>query len=249
MAEQKLQKVLQAAGLESRRTIRADIHDGKFKVNNRVITDPNFLVDISKDTIRLEERKLVLKIEKKSYFIFHKPLGVVSTLEDPQKRATITDFIAKIKERVYPVGRLDYNSEGLILLTNDGDFMNFIISVRNKIPKVYMLKIKGMLTDDERTKLKTKGVFLEGTRVRPLQIDFVKKTGHNNSWIRVTILEGKKHVLRKVFQYSGHPVEKLKRTAIGTFQLKSLPAGHWRELTSSEISFFKSTYGYTEEKE
>ncbi|MCP5049522.1 MAG: rRNA pseudouridine synthase [bacterium] len=246
MAEEKLQKVLQAAGAGSRRNLREQIHEGRFKVNNRVVTDPNFPVDISKDNLRFDDKKIKIKIEKISYYIFHKPYGVVSTLEDPQGRPTIKEFLTKIRERVYPVGRLDYHSEGLILLTNDGELTNFIISPKNKIPKVYMLKIKGVLKEEERTKLKTKGIHLEGTRVKPLNIDFVKKTAHNNSWIRVTILEGKKHILRKVFKYSGHPVEKLKRVSIGSFRLHKLPAGHWREVTKEELEEFKKAHNYRE---
>ncbi len=245
MTNDKLQKILQAAGINSRRNIRQYIHDGRIKVNNQVVTDPNWPVDIARDSIRLDNKKLKLRVQKKSYFIFNKPYGVVSTLSDPGGRLTINDFIGKIKERVYPVGRLDYHSEGLILLTNDGELTNFIISPRNKIPKVYRLKIKGILTEEEKKKLNTKGIFLEGKRVKPLQIDFIKKTGHGNSWIRVTIIEGKKHILRNIFKYMGHPVEKLKRTAIGTVQLKKLPSGHWRELTTEEVELFKKTYNYS----
>jgi pseudouridine synthase len=244
MPEEKIQKLLQAAGIDSRRNIRQDIHDGKYKVNNRVITDPNFPVDTEKDTVRFDGKKLKLKIEKVSYFLFNKPGGVVSTLSDPQGRPTLSDYLARIKERVYPVGRLDFHSEGLMLLTNDGELMNFVISAKNKIPKVYMLKIKGVMSEDERKRLKTSGMHLDGMRFKPLRIDFIKKTAHNNSWIRVTIVEGKKHILRKAFKYSGHPVEKLKRTAIGTFQLKKLPAGHWREITGEELAQFKKTYRY-----
>jgi 23S rRNA pseudouridine2605 synthase len=246
MKEEKLQKVLQTAGIDSRRNIRQQIHEGRIKVNNQVVTDPNFLVDITSDTLRLDDRKLKLKKEKKSYYIFHKPYGVISTLQDPQGRTTIKDFLTAIKERVYPVGRLDYHSEGLLLLTNDGELTNFIISTKNKVPKVYMVKIKGILTDKERQQLKTKGVFLEGRRVKPMQIDFVKKTAQGNSWIRVTIIEGKKHIIRNLLKYTGHPVEKLKRTAIGTIKLKKLPASHWRELTIEELEVFKKTYNYSE---
>lgn len=246
MTEEKLQKVLQAAGIDSRRSIRQQIHDGRVMVNNQVISDPNFLVDISRDSIRLDDRKLKLIKEKKSYYIFHKPYGVISTLHDPQGRTTIKDFISAIPERVYPVGRLDYHSEGLLLLTNDGELTNFIISPKNRVPKVYMVKIKGSLTEKERKQLKTKGVFLEGRRVKPLQIEFVKKTSQGNSWIRVTIIEGKKHIIRNLLKYTGHPVEKLKRTAVGTLKLKKLSAGYWRELTEGEIETFKKVYNYTE---
>ena len=246
MKEEKLQKVLQTAGIDSRRNIRQQIHEGRIKVNNQVVTDPNFLVNITSDTLRLDNQKLKLKKEKKSYYIFHKPYGVISTLHDPQGRTTIKDFLTAIRERVYPVGRLDYHSEGLLLLTNDGELTNFIISTKNRVPKVYMVKIKGILTDRERQQLKTKGIFLEGRRVKPLQIDFIKKTAQGNSWIRVTIIEGKKHIIRNLLKYTGHPVEKLKRTAIGTIKLKKVPAGHWRELTKEEVETFKKSYNYTE---
>jgi 23S rRNA pseudouridine2605 synthase len=240
----KLQKAIQAAGFDSRRNIRKGIADGDFKVNNTVITDPNFLVDISKDTIRFRDKKLKLKVEKKVYYIFNKPYGVVSTLQDPEGRPTLKDYIGKIKERVYPVGRLDYHSEGLILLTNDGELTNFIISPRNEIPKVYKIKIKGVLKDEERRKLLTKGVFLEGSRVKPQKIEFIRKTTRNNSWIQVTVIEGKKHVIRKLFKYSGHPVEKLKRMAIGTIKLKKLPSGQWEELPENDLEIFKTRYNF-----
>jgi 23S rRNA pseudouridine2605 synthase len=107
-----------------------------------------------------------------------------------------------------------------------------------------MVKIKGILTDKERHQLKTKGIFLERHRVKPLQIDFVKKTAQGNSWIRVTLVEGKKHIIRNLLKYAGHPVEKLKRTAVGTIKLKKLPAGHIRELTPEELDTFKKTYHY-----
>jgi 23S rRNA pseudouridine2605 synthase len=245
MTDDRLHKVLQAAGTDSRRNIRRYIHDGRIKVNNQVVTDPNQPVDIAKDSIRLDNIKLKLRVQKKSYFIFNKPYGVVSTLSDPQGRPTVKDFIGTIKERVYPVGRLDYHSEGLILLTNDGELTHFIISPGNKVPKVYHLKIKGILTEEEKKKLNTRGIFLEGKRVKPLQIDFLKKTPQGNSWIRVMIVEGKKHILRNIFKYIGHPVEKLRRTAIGTIQLQKLPSGHWRELTAEEVDVFKKTYNYS----
>ncbi len=244
MSKLKLQKAVQAAGGDSRRNIRRFIHEGKFKVNDAVVKDPNFLVDIDQDTIKLNDKKINLKPEAKSYFILNKPRGVISSLQDPEGRPTIKELIGKINERIYPVGRLDFHSEGLMLLTNDGELTNFVISPRNKIPKQYRLKIKGTLKAEEIRKLTTRGVYLEGTRIKPLSIDFIKNTARDNCWINVTIIEGKKHVLRKMFQYSGHPVEKLKRTAIGTLKLKKLPAGHWRELTSSEIEEFKRACNY-----
>jgi len=241
----KIQKLLQTIGFDSRRKIREWIQDGEFRINDKTITDPNYLVNPKLDIIIFREEKVNIRRQvKKSYFIFNKPDGVVSTLSDPQKRPAISDFITKIKERVYPVGRLDFHSEGLILLTNDGDLTNFIISPKNKIPKTYLLKIKGILSAEKINKLRSRGAVIDGRRITPAQIRTIKKIRQSNSWIRVIIFEGKKHILRKLFKYSGHPVEKLKRTAIGTIQLKKLPSGHWRELTAEEITSFNNKFDY-----
>lgn len=245
MKESKLQKYLQDCGLASRRDIRAWIHEGRIKVNQSRVTDPNFLVRAPGDQIHLNNRLLRLSPQGKSYFIFNKPVGIVSTLEDPQGRSTVRTFISRIKERVYPVGRLDYNSDGLMLLTNDGDLANFIISARNQVPKTYMLKIKGDLSEATQKKLE-KGMFLEGERLNPFVIERVKMTSSGNSWLKVTINEGKKHILRKAFKYSGHPVEKLRRIAIGNILLGRLPLGEWRELKDYEIAAFKKQYHYPE---
>ncbi|MEN8154022.1 MAG: pseudouridine synthase [Acidobacteriota bacterium] len=243
----KLQKFLQNSGFGSRREVRKLITDKNFKINNVITADPNLEIDPETDSIKYGNKVISLKIEKKSYFIFNKPIGVISSLKDPEGRLSISNFIEKIKERVYPVGRLDYNSEGLILLTNDGDLTNFIISPKNSIPKIYLLKIKGILSQDLKGKMERKGVFLDGKRVKILKIDRVSRTKGNNSWIRVSIVEGQKHILRKMFKYSGHPVEKLRRVAIGNFSLRQLPSGHWRELTDEEIKRFKKLYNYQSE--
>jgi len=245
MKEIKLQKYLQDCGLASRRDIRQWIHEGKFKVNRHTVTDPNFPIKIPGDQIHLGKKLLRLIIQNKSYFIFNKPVRIVSTLEDPQGRPTVLTFINRIKERVYPVGRLDYNSDGLMLLTNDGDLANFIISAKNQVPKTYLLKIKGDLSEATRKKLE-KGVFLEGERLNPFVIEPVKMTSSGNSWLKVTITEGKKHILRNAFKYAGHPVEKLRRIAIGNIKLRNLPLGEWRELKDYELAAFKKQYKFPE---
>jgi len=245
MKEIKLQKYLQDCGLASRRDIRAWIHDGKIKVNQRTVTDPNYAVRTPGDRIHLRNKLLKLTPQNKSYFLFNKPVGIVSTLDDPQGRATVRSFLARIKERVYPVGRLDYNSDGLMLLTNDGDLANFILAAKNQVPKTYLLKIKGKLSEATQKKLE-KGVFLEGERLNPFVIEFLKTTSSGNSWLKVTITEGKKHILRNAFKYSGHPVEKLRRVAIGTLTLGKLPLGEWREIKDYEIAAFKKQYRFPE---
>lgn len=244
MEKIKFQKFLQNSGFGSRREVRKLITDKNFKVNNIITDDPNLEINPETDIIKSGNKVISLKIEKKSYFIFNKPFGVISSLKDPEGRISISNFIGKIKERVYPVGRLDYNSEGLILLTNDGDLTNFIISPRNHVPKIYLLKIKGILSQDLKEKIEKKGIYVDGKKVKALKIDRVSRTKGNNSWIRVSIIEGKKHILRKMFKYSGHPVEKLRRVAVGNFSLKQVPSGHWRELTEEEVKRFKKLYNY-----
>lgn len=244
MEKLKLQKFIQGSGFGSRREVRGMIAAGEFTVNHQVTDDPNLLIDPGNDIVKYGKKRIGNVLEKKVYFLFNKPLGVISTLNDPQGRATLSDYIKRIRERVYPVGRLDYNSEGLILLTNDGELTNFIISPRNKIPKVYLVKIKGTLTPDQKEKLIKKGVFVDDRKVRAQRIEFVKKTQTGNSWVRVTIVEGKKHIIRKMFRFSGHPVDRLRRVQIGNFSLKEIPSGQWREITAAELDRFKKEYRF-----
>jgi 23S rRNA pseudouridine2605 synthase len=241
MSDIKLMKYLQECGVASRRDIRQWIHEGRFQVKGRTVTDPNFPVRVPGDAIHMGGKLLRLARQPKSYFAFNKPTGVVSTLADPEGRPTVRDFIGRIRERVFPVGRLDFHSDGLMLLTNDGQLADFILAARNAVPKTYLLKIKGTLGEAARRKLE-RGVFLEGERLNPFVIEEVSATAGGNSWLRVIITEGKKHILRDAFKYAGHPVEKLRRLAIGTLKLGQLPLGHWRELRDDEIAKFKREY-------
>ena len=239
-----LQKYLQDSGFDSRRNIRRIINEGKIKINGTVSMDPHRLIDPSRDRISCGNRALYLKMEKKVYFKFNKPAGVVSTLNDPQQRLSLKEYLKKINQRVYPVGRLDFHSEGLLLLTNDGEFTNFIISVKNRIPKVYLVKVKGIIPENKLKVMKTRGKLIDGSKVKPKDIRFIRKTKNNNSWLAITLIEGKKHVVRKFFGYSGHPVVKLKRTTIGNIHLKRLSPGHWSELSAEEIASFKKKYNF-----
>lgn len=238
-----LQRFLQECGLASRREIRRWIHDGRFQVKGQPVTDPNFPLRHPGDAVRFDGRPLKLAPQRKSYIILNKPTGFVSTLADPEGRPTVAALIRRIRERVYPVGRLDFHSDGLMLLTNDGELANFILSARNGVPKTYLLKIKGTLADAARARLE-RGIVLDGERLNPFAIQPLSTTGGGNSWLRVTIREGKKHILRRAFQYSGHPVEKLRRVAIGSIKLGKLPIGEWRELRPEEIEEFKKLYRY-----
>ncbi len=236
-----LQKYLQEIGLDNRRNIRQYIREGLIKVNNEVIKDPKFEVSVNRDKLHYRGKLIRLKLQQKVYFVFNKPVGVVSTLNDPQGRLSLKEFVKGIKFRVYPVGRLDYNSEGLMILTNDGEFTNHVLKPKNKIPKVYQVKIKGVLSEKSKEKMQ-RGFVLDGRRLMPFKLMFMRKTKQGNSWWNVTIFEGKKHIIRKVFKYSGYPVEKLKRIAIGNIKLKKLKPGFLRELHPLEIEQFKRKY-------
>ncbi len=241
-----LQKALQESGFADRRTIRKAIREGEIFVNGQSATDPHLLINPSVDHVRHFNKKVPIRIQKKVYFIFHKPTEVLSALSDTSNRKTISDFITAITERVYPVGRLDYHSEGLLLLTNDGDLTNFMIAPRNKINKTYQIKIKGTLDAALSQKILEKGFVVDSVRIKPQKLMLIKPTKSGNSWWQVDLFEGKKHVVRNLFKYLGHPVSKLKRTAIGPLRLKNMPAGHWRELTHEEVRHLKKEIGYSD---
>ncbi len=242
MGEMKLQKILQGIGWSSRRNIREAINEGRFSINGVVSKDPNILLDPQKDHLKFDENRVKVKFAKKVYYIFNKPIGVLTTLKDPQGRKNISHFIKKIPQRVYPVGRLDYNSQGLIFLTNDGDLADFIINSKNRVPKTYLVKVKGMPSKAKLDFILKKGAFVEGQKIKPISISFVKKTKTGNSWIRVAIYEGKKHVIRKLMLFNGFPVEKLKRSAIGNIKLGNLPIGYYRQLKEEDIDIFKKKF-------
>ncbi len=244
MKEIGLQKYLQACGYASRRTIRRMIHDGEIEVNRQVVRDPNLRVRPGQDAITGRGKPLRLKPAERLTVILNKPEGVVTTLSDPQGRPTVRDLTRGIRERLFPVGRLDYHSQGLILLTNDGDLANFILAARNRVPKVYQVKIKGELSEATQKRLE-RGIVLEGERLSPFVIRPLGITGHGHSWLQVTIHEGKKHIIRKAFLYSGHPVEKLRRVAIGSIRLGKLKSGQWRELRPAELAAFRREYDYS----
>jgi len=241
--ESTLQKWLQSGGFADRRTIRRAIADGKFRINGKPTRDPHAPVNPGRDTVTFENRPLNLTAEKRVAFLFNKPKGVISSRQDPQGRPTVLDFFQGVKERVYPAGRLDFMSEGLMVLTNDGDLTQLIISPRYQVPKVYEAKVRGVLTVDTIKSIVSRGVFLEGRRVRALDLTTLKRIGNHHSRVRVTVIEGKKHIVRHLLRHAGHPVEELKRVAIGPFRLGNLAPGKWNRLRDDEILRFTRGVG------
>ncbi len=234
--EERLQKILAKMGIASRRAAEEIILEGRVTVNGQVAT-LGMKANPAKDHIKLDG-KLLTKPEPKVYLMMNKPKGVITTLSESEERPTVKDFLKNIKYRVFPVGRLDYDSEGLLLLTNDGDFAHAILHPSKKIPKTYHVKIKGVLEDDKIEKLR-KGVRLQDGITLPSKVKKLKKA-EENSWIEITIYEGRKRQVRRMMDKIGHPVLKLKRIRIDGIDIGRLEPGEIRSLTAEEIRKIKS---------
>ncbi|UCG78564.1 MAG: rRNA pseudouridine synthase [Nitrospirota bacterium] len=239
--QERIQKIISSAGIASRRKAEELIKEGKVKVNG-VIATLGMKADPLKDHIKIGGR-LITKREKAVYFILNKPVGVLTTLADPEGRSTLSDYISRIKERIYPVGRLDYRSEGLILLTNDGALADALMHPSRKVPKVYRVKVRGIPEDDKLVKLR-KGIKLDDGMTMPAKISKAGITRkHKNSWLNVTIHEGRNRQVRRMFEKIGHPVLKLKRTAIDGIKLGTLRTGDIRKLSRDEVMELKENIG------
>ena len=240
MPAERLQKIIAAAGIASRRKAEQLISGGLVSVNGKVVTELGSKADSEKDHIRVNG-KLLHGAERHVYLLMNKPKGYVTTLRDPERRPTVMDLLHGVKARVYPVGRLDYASEGLLLLTNDGDFANHLMKAASHVPKTYMVKVAGTPPDGGLAKLR-EGLSIptdRGRRVRtaPAKIRVIRDSA--NPWYEVTLIEGKNRQIRHMFEEIGHHVEKIKRVRYGTLELDVHP-GKYRKLTPDEVSKLKS---------
>lgn len=245
MAAIRLQKILAQMGIASRRKAEELIMEGRVTVNGR-IAELGMKADPEVDHIKVDGR-LLIKAEPKVYYIFNKPEGVVTTLYDPEGRLTIKDFIKRIPYRIYPVGRLDYHSEGLLLLTNDGELSHAILHPSRAIPKTYIVKVKGHVEEKELDKLR-KGIRLEDGLTAPAKVKFIRYS-EANSWVEIIIHEGRKRQVRRMFEKIGHPVLKLKRIAINGIRLGTLKPGEIRQLTKEELKLLKREVLYLRDKD
>jgi len=237
--EKRLQKILSEMGVASRRKAEDIIKEGRVKVNGRIATI-GMKADPDRDHIKLDG-KLLTKQERRVYLMFNKPRQVVTSLDDPQGRPTVKDFLKGIKYRVFPVGRLDFDSEGMLLMTNDGDFAHAVLHPSKKVSKTYLVKVKGVLTDEETGKLR-EGVRLKDRLTAPAMVKRMRKT-EQNSWLEITIHEGRKRQIRRMLEILGHPVLKLKRIKINGIALGGLETGKFRYLTSEELGMIKREAG------
>ncbi len=233
---ERLQKIISAAGITSRRAAEQLIIEGRVRVNGRVVTELGTKADASKDHIKVDG-KLINPKQPLTYIMLNKPAGYVTTMSDPEGRPTVQDLLRGVKVRVYPVGRLDYNTEGLLLMTNDGDFAHLVTHPRHEFPKTYLAKVKGVL-DERQLKELEEGVYLEDGKTAPAKLKKISKE-EANSWLEITIHEGRKRQVRRMFDRVGHSVIKLKRVRTGNVTLGDLAEGTFRYLTPAEVKGLK----------
>jgi 23S rRNA pseudouridine2605 synthase len=231
MEEMRLQKFLAHAGVASRRMAENYIKQGRVAVNNKIITDMGVVVT-NADKVTVDGNLVECK-EEKIYIMLHKPTGYVSSAKDQFGRQTVLDLVSDISSRLYPVGRLDYDTSGLILLTNDGDFTYRLTHPKHEIQKVYEALISGVPQDIEM-KMFENGLKIEDYTTSPAKIH-IKKIIGNKALVHITIHEGKNRQVRKMCEAIGHNVLTLKRISIGPIALGDLPEGKWRKLTASEL--------------
>ncbi|BFH13272.1 rRNA pseudouridine synthase [Paenibacillus melissococcoides] len=236
--EERLQKIMANAGVASRRKCEQLILDGKVEVNGEVVTALGVKADPATDIITVNGKPITANANK-VYAAFHKPKGVITSMSDPEGRKTVLDFVKGIGARVYPVGRLDYDTEGLLLLTNDGDLANMLMHPRHHVAKTYHATVKGIPHGDLLEKLR-EGIQLEDGMTQPAEVEYHDVDMERKSaTISITIYEGRNRQVRRMFEAIGHPVVKLKRVQFGSIFLQGIPRGKFRHLTKSEVNELK----------
>lgn len=231
---ERLQKVLAAAGIASRRKCEELIAAGKVTVNGNTVTALGAKVDPASDEIAVDGKRIAR--QQKIYLAFHKPKGVISSVKDPGGRQTVLDYMHGIKERVYPVGRLDYDTEGLLLLTNDGEFANLLMHPRFHVPKTYLVHTKGVPHGALLDKLRS-GIQLDDGMTAPAEVEYADAdTEKQEAIIQITITEGRNRQVRRMFEAIRTPVVRLRRIRFGSVLLGGLQRGKYRRLTKEEIA-------------
>ena len=229
--EERLQKILAQAGIASRRGAEQLIRDGRIQINGQIVNEMGCKADLSLDTITCDGKPIDL--ERKYYILLNKPAGYVTTLSDPQGRPVVSDLVADIPLRLFPVGRLDLETEGALLMTNDGELGNAILHPRFEVNKTYEATVTGSPSLEKLTRLQ-QGIEIEGIKTRPAAIKVLKRR-NDQTVVEIIIHEGKKRQVRKMFQAINHRVLHLKRTAYGALRLGTLPLGNYRVLTQNDL--------------
>ncbi|MBK8312840.1 MAG: rRNA pseudouridine synthase [Acidobacteria bacterium] len=238
---ERLQKIISAAGIASRRKAEELILSGVVTVNGKAVTELGSKADPESDHIKVNGKLINpgFRQREKVYLLLNKPLGILTSKSDPKNRPLVIDLVGAYRSKVHPVGRLDFNSEGLLLLTNDGEFTNLITHASKQIPKIYEVKVKGQ-PDESLIRMLERGVPLEGKKTAPARIRQTEQSP-TNSWYEVTLFEGRNQQIRKMFDHIGHSVIKLRRIAIGFLRNERLKPGEFRKLDESEVKKFFSS--------
>ena len=232
----RLQKYMAECGIASRRKCEEMIANGEVKVNGEIVTEPGIKVDPSIDKIELRNKKVEIKPEKKVYLMLNKPVGYVTTVSDEKGRSTVMDLLKDVPEKVVPVGRLDMYTSGILLFSNDGEFINKITHPSHETTKTYVVKARGIPTERDLEKLR-KGVRIDEYMTSPAKVELLLKDNENNvSRLRIEIHEGRNRQVRKMVEAVGLSTIALKRESIGTLNLEGLNKGEWRYLTEKEVA-------------
>ena len=246
---ERLQKLIAAAGIASRRHAEEMIAAGEVTVNGEVVRELGTKADPARDHIKVRGRLInpLLAGRELVYVLLNKPRGYLSSVADPEGRSLVTELVPASLGRVHPVGRLDFNTEGLLILTNDGELTNYVTRARNKVAKVYEVKVKGVPTEQAVERLR-RGITLDdGVRTAPAEVRLVEET-RNNAWYEVVLREGRNQQIRRMFDAVGHSVVKLRRTRIGPLHDEHLKPGQYRMLTPQEVARLKGGKRATKKK-
>ena len=242
MPQERLHKALARAGVASRRQVEKIIDEGRVRVNKTPVKTQGVLVDPDKDEIYVDGKRVHTASEELServYFLLNKPAGVVSTARDTAGRKTVIDLVLGSAEgRIYPVGRLDYDAEGALIMTNDGELTNQLIHPKYHVPKVYEVKVKGTPTEEQLDKLR-RGIYLEDGPTGPSEIEVIRKA-KVNTWLKVILTQGKNNQIKNMFWRIEHPVQKLIRTYFAGISIEGLAPGEFRLLTKKELAALKA---------
>ncbi len=232
MASERLQKILARAGVASRRGAERLILQGRVRVGGRVVRQLGTRADPRRDRIEVDGRRIVL--DAPVHFLLHKPRGVVSTLRDPQGRATVADLVRRVGRRVFPVGRLDYHTAGALLVTDDGELADALLRPAGRVPKVYAVKMRGHLEEEELGALRQGVVLDDGRRTRPAEV-FVLREEPGYTWLQMTLTEGRNRQIHRMGDAIGRPVLKLTRVAFAGLSIDGMRPGQLRPLRKREL--------------
>jgi 23S rRNA pseudouridine2605 synthase len=235
MAQKRVQLIIRDAGLASRRKAEEMILEGRVTLNGSIVTDPTMTADPDRDHIKVDGKLLLRPDSAKFYYLFNKPRNVVSTMSDPEGRPCVGDLLKPLKKRFFTVGRLDFDAEGLMILTNDGQLAQKLSHPSHRIPRTYLVKVRGTPEDRLLSTIKRGMRIGDGERLGNVLWSVVKKQ-KTTTWLRIVLYEGKKNEIKRIFLQIRHPVRKIRRVGFGPLTLGTLPVGEWRTLTEREIT-------------